>query len=79
MQLADIKSKPGGRKFLINLIGCTIGSRFDPTLGSEHYKLFLLDRFCGPSHINCDQDNNSEIRMTKISNARDRTMNNCVN
>ena len=75
MQLADLNSKRHGGKSLINPIDRTIGSRFYYSTGSVHYKILQLDQFHGPSRINCEQKKRSEIKMTKISNVRNRTTN----
>ena len=73
MQLSGLYSKPRGRKILRNLIGSSIGYRFCPPPGSVQNKTLLLDQFYGTYHINCEQKKKSEIKMTKISNARNRT------
>ena len=65
MQLADLNSKPYGRKSLRNLIDRAIVHLFYPLPGSVRYKILLLDQFRGPSHINCGQDNKNEVKMTK--------------
>ena len=73
MQLADLNSKPNGRKSHRNIIDHAIGSRFYYPPGSVHYKLLLLEKFHGPSHINFEKKRKSDIRMTIISNARNCT------
>ena len=79
MQLADLNSKPHGRKSLVNLIYRFIVARFYPPPGSEHYNLLFLGQFYGPSLINFDQEKKSEIRMTKISNTHNSTTNTRAN
>ena len=74
MQLADIISKPRDGKGPINIIDRAIGACFYLPPGSNRYKLLCLDQFYGPSYINCDQNKKSDIIMTKISNACNRTM-----
>ena len=73
MQIADLNYKPRGRKSLRNLIDRAIVARLYPPPGSVYYKILRLDQFPGPNHINCEQINKSEIKMTKLSNARNRT------
>ena len=79
MQLSNLKSNPHGVKSLINLIDRAIGTRLYPPPGSEHYFILLLDNFHGPSHINCEKNNKSEIRTMKISNACNITTNTHTN
>ena len=55
MQLADLNSKPRGRKILKKLIDSSIGDRLYPIPGSVQYKLLFLGHFHGPTCINCDQ------------------------
>ena len=74
MQLADLNSNPHGGKSLRNIIDCAIVSHFYPPPGSVHHKLLLLDQFHEPSQRNCEQNNKIKIKMTKISDARNRTM-----
>ena len=78
MQLVDLNSKSHGKKSLRNLIDSTMGCRFYPTTVSVHYKLLPLGQFHGPAHINCEQKKKSEIKMTKISNARNLTTKPCT-
>ena len=73
MKLADLNSKPYGGKSLINIIDRAIGAHFYSPPGSVHYKLLCLDQFYGTSHINCEKKKKSEIKMTKISDVRNRT------
>ena len=73
MQLAGLSSKPHGEKIIINFIDRAIGVGFYPPPGSVHYKLLGLYQFHVPYHINCEQNIKIEIKMTKISNAQNRT------
>ena len=74
MQLADLNSKPHGRKSLLNIIDHSIGVRFYPPPGSLHYQQLRLGKFHEPNHINCEQKKKIEIKKTKISSACNRTM-----
>ena len=69
MQLADLSSKPHGGKSLRNIIDRDIGARLYPFPVSVHNKILCLDQFHGPTQINFDQKNKSDIKMTKIYNA----------
>ena len=73
MQLADLNSKPYGRKSLQNIIDRAIGVRFYPPPESLHYQQLRLGQFHEPNHINCEQNNKSEIKDKIISSARNRT------
>ena len=73
MQLADLNSKPHGGKSLQNIINCAIGFQFYHPPGSLHYQQLRLGQFNDPHHINCEQNNKSEIEKKKISSARNRT------
>ena len=79
MGLDNLNYKPHGGKSHINIIDCAIGSRFYPPTGSEQYKLIHLDQFHGTSHINCVQENKSDIGMMRISNTRNSTTNTHTN
>ena len=63
MQLADLNLKPHGGKRLRDLIDLTIGEQFYPPLGSEHYKIFCLDRFYGSTHINDNHRKNDKKKV----------------
>ena len=78
MQLADLNSNPHGGKDLRNLIDRAIGTCFYPPPGSVHYKLLRMYQFHGPYHINYKKKKKSEIKMTKISNARNRNTKPCI-
>ena len=73
MQLSDLNYKPHGGKSIRNPIRHSIGARFYPPPVSVHYKLLILDQFYGPSHIIFYQNSKSDIIMTKLSNAHNRT------
>ena len=79
MHLANLNYKPHVGKSLINTIDCAISARFYPPPGPEHYKILCLYKCHEPSHINFDQNNKSEIRMGKISNAHNFTTKPCAN
>ena len=53
MQLADLNSKPHGRKIIRNFIDREIEAYFYPAPGSVHYRLICLYQFHGTTHINC--------------------------
>ena len=69
MQLADLNSKPHGRKSLLNIIDRSIGVRFYPPPGSLHYQQLLLGEFQEPNHINCEKNKKIEIKKIAISSA----------
>ena len=62
-QSADLKSKTHGKKRFLNLIDCAIGTRFYPPPGSLHYQLIRLVQLHGPTHINCEQNKKSDIKI----------------
>ena len=66
MQLADLNSKPCVGNSLRDLIDRTIVVCFYPPPVSEHYKLFQLDQFHGPSNINDNHKNNDETTFAII-------------
>ena len=69
MHHAYLNSNPRGGKYLRNVTDCAIGARLYTPPGAEHYKLLCLDQLRGINIINCEQENKSETRMMKISNA----------
>ena len=73
MQLADLNSKPHGRKSIQNIIDRAIGAQLYPPSGSLHYNQLRLSQFHDPAHINCEQKKKSEIKKKKISSALNRT------
>ena len=75
MQLADLNSKPHVGKSRRNIIDLDMGALFCHPPGSLHHRIFLQDQFHGPTHINCKQNNKSEI---KISSARNRATKSCA-
>ena len=74
MQLANLNSKTHGRKSLRYFIDRSIGYHIYTPQVSVNYRFLFLDQFLGPSHINFDQKKKSDIRIMKISNARNCTM-----
>ena len=66
MKLADINSKPHGGKILRDLIERLIVYRFYPPTGLKIYKLFLLDQFHGPSHINDNHMKKNDTTLARI-------------
>ena len=65
-QLSDLNSKPHGGKSLQNIIDYSIGNRLYPPSRSLHYQILCLGQFHGPTHINCDQKNKSDIKEINI-------------
>ena len=66
MQLADLNSKPHGRKILRDFIDRTIGSLLYTTPGSEHYKILRLYQLHGPYHINDNYTDNNDTKYARI-------------
>ena len=77
-QLTELNSKPHGGKSLINLIDSDIGDHLYTHPGSVHYEFIFLDQFHGTFHIHFDQKKKSEIKLMKISNAKNCTTKACV-
>ena len=66
MQLSDLNSKPYGGKSLRDLVEYSIGVRFYPPPGSEHYKLLCLENFHFPTNINVNHRKKDETKTTRI-------------
>ena len=66
MQLADLNFKPHIGKILRDLIYCASEVFFYPPPCSKHYKLFCLDKFHGPSHINDNHRENNETKLVSF-------------
>ena len=66
MQLADLNSNPHGEKILRDLIDFTTGPHLYYPSGSEHYRLFRIDKFYETSRINNNHENNNETKFSII-------------
>ena len=66
MQLSVLNSKPRGGKSLRGIIDRAIWAHFYLTPGLEHYKLLLIDQFCGPSHNNNNRKMKNEMKFLRI-------------
>ena len=73
IQLADLNSKPQGRKSFRNIIDRTIGVQFYPPIGSLHYHQLFLASFMIQLTPIVSKKKKSEIKRTKVSSARTRT------
>ena len=62
-QLDDLNSKPNAGKSLRDIIGHRIEFCFYYPPGSEHYKIFCLEKFHGPSHIKDNHRKNNETKF----------------
>ena len=66
IQLYDLNSKPHGGKSLLDIIYWVIGVHLYPPPGLENYKLHLLDRFHGSTHINDNHSNNDNKKIAQF-------------